>query len=128
MLVAVAKNGGVVMINFGSIFVDPRKAGIGNLLWDLVAHLGPSPTPLARLLDHIEHVARVAGVDHVGLGSDFDGVPFLPEGASDVADFPNLSAGLGARGWSDDEIRRVLGENALRVLSQAGSASAAQAP
>jgi membrane dipeptidase len=128
MLAAVARNGGVVMVNFGGAFLDPRKAGVRNVLWDALVHLGPSPVPLARLLDHIEHVARVAGVDHVGLGSDFDGTLFLPEGAGDVAGFPAVTAGLAARGWSDDDLRKLLGENTLRVLSQAGSTPAAQAP
>ncbi len=121
MLVAVAKNGGVVMVNFGGAFIDPRKAGTGRVLWDALLHLGPSPVPLARLLDQFEHVARVAGEDHVGLGSDFDGTLFLPEGAGDVTGFSNLSAGLAARGWSDDAIRKLLGENTLRVLDAQGT-------
>jgi len=121
MLRAVGENGGVVMVNFGGNFIDPRKAGIARTLWDALVHLGPSPVPLALLLDHIEHVARVAGSDHVGLGSDFDGTLFLPEGASDVAGYPNVTAGLAARGWSDDDLRKLLGENVLRVLEQAGA-------
>jgi membrane dipeptidase len=120
MLRAVGKNGGVVMINFGGAFIDPRKAGVGNVLWDALVHLGPSPVPLARLLDQIEHVARVAGSDHVGLGSDFDGTLFLPEGASDVAGFPAITAGLVARGWPEADVRKLLGENTLRVLAEAG--------
>jgi membrane dipeptidase len=119
MLRAVAENGGVVMVNFGANFLDPRKAGMGRMGWDLLTHLGPSPTPLALLLDHIEHIARAAGVDHVGLGSDFDGVPFLPEGLSDVAGFPSITAGLVARGWSEADVRKLLGENTLRVLAAA---------
>jgi membrane dipeptidase len=82
-------------------------------------HLGPSPVPLARLLDHIEHVARVAGIDHVGLGSDFDGTLFFPEGVRDVAGFPNITAGLLERGHSEDDIRKILGENLLRVFAEA---------
>jgi len=120
MLRAVARNGGVVMVNFGGPFIDPRKAGVGHVLWDAVVHLGPSPVPLALLLDQIEHVARVAGADHVGLGSDFDGTLFLPEGASDVSAFPAITAGLLERGWSEADVRKLLGENTLRVLDQAG--------
>ena len=119
MLRAVGRNGGVVMVNFGGVFIDPRKAGLGNVLWDALVHLGPSPVPLARLLDQIEHVARAAGHDHVGLGSDFDGTLFLPEGASDVAGFPAITSGLVARGWSEADVRKLLGENTLRVLAEA---------
>jgi membrane dipeptidase len=68
-------------------------------------------------------VARVAGIDHVGLGSDFDGTLFLPEGASDVAGFPNITAGLLERGHSDAEIRKILGENLLRVMAEAEAAA-----
>jgi membrane dipeptidase len=71
------------------------------------------------LLDHIDHVVRLAGIDHVGLGSDFDGTIFLPEGASDVSGFPNVTSGLLERGYSEVDIRRILGENALRVLERA---------
>ena len=120
MLRAVGTNGGVVMVNFGGTFIDPEKVGVGNLLWDALVHFGPSPVPLARLLDQLEHVARVAGVDHVGLGSDFDGTLFMPEGVSDVAGYPAITAGLLARGWPAADVRRLLGENTLRVLGEAG--------
>ena len=119
MLRAVGANGGVVMVNFGGTFIDPAKAGAGAVALDWLLHLGPSPVPLARLLDQIEHVARVAGVDHVGLGSDFDGTLFLPEGARDVAGFPNVTAGLLARGFPEDDVRKILGENLLRVFAEA---------
>jgi membrane dipeptidase len=64
-------------------------------------------------------VARVAGIDHVGLGSDFDGTLFMPEGASDVSGYPNITAALLARGFSEAEVRKILGENLLRVFAQA---------
>jgi membrane dipeptidase len=124
MLRAVAKNGGVVMVNFGGPFIDPRKTGFWNFLWDTILHFGPSPVPLSLLLDQLEHVAQVAGIDHVGLGSDFDGAPFMPEGVSDVAGYPAITAGLAARGHSDDEIRKILGGNTLRVLAEAGDETA----
>jgi len=119
MLRAVAKNGGVVMVNFGGNFIDPRKRSFWRVLWDALIHFGPSPVPLGLLLDQLEHVARIAGVDHVGLGSDFDGTPFMPEGVSDVSGYPNITAGLLARGWSEAEVRKLLGENTLRVLAAA---------
>ena len=119
MLQAVGKNGGVVMVNFGGSFIDPRKAGYGKAAFDVLSHLGRSPVPLDRLLDQIDHVSRVAGIDHVGLGSDFDGTLFMPEGVRDVAGFPNITAGLLARGFSEDQVRGILGENLLRVFERA---------
>jgi membrane dipeptidase len=69
--------------------------------------------------DHIEHVARVAGIDHVGLGSDFAcGSLVMPADLKDVAQFPNLTVELRRRGWSDEALRKVLGENILRVLAE----------
>jgi len=118
MLRAVAASGGVVMVNFGGAFIDPRKAGTWRILWDALLHMGPSPTPLEALLDHIDHVVQVAGVDHVGLGSDFDGTLFLPEGAGDVAAFPAITAGLLERGRSAEDIGKILGENLLRAFRE----------
>ncbi len=100
MLRAVAANGGVVMINF---FAD---------------YLGPGAT-LDTALDHIEHAVRVAGADHVGLGSDFDGVPALPDGLGDVTRLPWLTRGLLKRGLSEGDVRKVLGGNILRVMRDA---------
>jgi membrane dipeptidase len=127
MLQAVGTNGGVVMVNFGGSFIDPRKVGIAGIVWDAFRHAGPSPVPLSLLLDQLDHVARVAGVDHVGLGSDFDGTLFLPEGANDVAGFPRISAGLMERGWPEADLRKLLGENLLRALEAAASATAPEA-
>jgi membrane dipeptidase len=74
------------------------------------------PTPLSVLIDHIEHVARVGGIDHVGLGSDFDGIAAAPEGMEDVTGFPRIAQALLDRGYAEEEIRKVLGGNMLRVL------------
>jgi membrane dipeptidase len=75
--------------------------------------------PLSKLLDHFEHAAKVAGVDHVGLGSDFDGVDdMLPEGMEDISKIPNLVRGLMERGFSDEDILKILGGNTLRVMRQ----------
>jgi membrane dipeptidase len=119
MLRAVARNGGVVMVNFGGSFIDARKNGAWNVLADAAANVGLSPVPLALLIDHIEHVAAVAGIDHVGLGSDFDGTVFMPEGARDVSAFPNVTAALLARGHPEGDVRKILGGNALRALEAA---------
>jgi membrane dipeptidase len=76
---------------------------------------------LARLVEHIEHVAKVAGADHVCLGSDFDGAPLMPAGLEDASKLPALTATLRARGWPPDHIRKLLGENLLRVLAASES-------
>lgn len=123
MLRAVGENGGVVMVNFGGSFVDPRKASYWKIASDVITHFGPSPVPLEMVVDHIDHVARVAGMDHVGLGSDFDGTLFMPEGLSDVSGFPNVTAALLARGFSEADVRKILGGNALRVLEQVEAAA-----
>jgi membrane dipeptidase len=146
MLRAMAQNGGVVMVNFWSNFLsdDYREAArrftkeheteIGALraahkgdpiamrrAWDrLRATYPPLPTvPLARLVDHIEHVAKVAGVDHVGLGSDFDGVDALPEGIDGVDAMPKITRELLARGHTEEDVKKILGGNFLRVFEAA---------
>jgi membrane dipeptidase len=131
MLKAVAQNGGAVCVNFGSSFVDIafheketpvwRKERSGPLTaqWKQIraeaAAIAP-PVPLARLVDHIEHVARVAGVDHACLGSDFDGMPVFPVGLDNVSKLPALTAALQARGFAPGDIEKILGGNVLRVL------------
>jgi membrane dipeptidase len=101
MLRALAENGGVVMVNFYPLYLTGGEADLDDVL------------------DHVEHLARVAGVDHVGLGSDFDGVPSLPEGLGEVSRLPWITHGLLARGWPEADVRKVLGGNALRVLEEA---------
>jgi membrane dipeptidase len=141
MLRAVAKNGGVVMLNFYDGFLDPRKAELAlkeRVMYDELSSKyqgdtkrvqseieawrkanNPGRVPLSILIDHIDHVARVAGIDHVGIGSDFDGVPFtgLPEGMEDISKLPNITYELMKRGYTERNIRKVLGENLLRVMA-----------
>ncbi|HWP43988.1 MAG TPA: membrane dipeptidase, partial [Blastocatellia bacterium] len=81
-------------------------------------------TPLSVLIDHFEHIIKVAGIDHVGLGSDFDGVPGLPQGMEDISKLPNITFELMKRGYSDADIKKVLGENFLRVMSRVERVSA----
>jgi membrane dipeptidase len=95
-------NGGVVMVTFVPSFVSPGEQAT-----------------LADVADHIDHVANVAGVDHVGIGSDFDGIDNTPSGLEDVSTFPDLFAELSRRGWTDDELARLAGENLLRVMREA---------
>src|SRR6185503_19895083 len=79
----------------------------------------PGKTPHSVLMDHIDHIAKVAGIDHVGIGSDFDGVPLtrLPVGIEDISKLPTLTYELMKRGYSDADIKKVLGENLLRVMT-----------
>lgn len=110
-LKAVARNGGVVGINFYSSFLsdDFRRRAKGGKRANLL--------PLEVLVDHVVHATDVAGIDHVGLGSDFDGVEHLPEGMEDCSQFPNLTRRLLDRGLSAADVTKILGANFLRVIS-----------
>jgi membrane dipeptidase len=87
------------------------------------SHPQPKAT-LGQVADHIEHIRKVAGVDHVGIGSDFDGITDLVVGLEDVSKFPDLFTELARRGWTDADLRKLAGENVLRVLKQAEAVSA----
>ena len=140
MLLALKKNGGVIQINFGSSFVtnqantwyDRRDEAqqqakqSGKDTTDFkAAFRKKNPFPYASLeqvLDHIDHVVELIGIEHVGIGSDYDGVgDSLPVGLKDVSTYPNLVQGLLDRGYSDADIKKILGENLLRVWRQAES-------
>ncbi len=142
MLRALAKNGGVVGINFGSGFLSQKAAGAlrksiaaiadkepdltGKALDDFAAkehfrRLQTSEGPPAALEDavaHIDHVVKVAGMDHVGIGSDFDGVSSTPVGLEDISKMPALTAALLQRGYTEQDVKKILGGNFLRVLRQ----------
>ena len=135
------RNGGVVMVTFVGGFVSPDAVRWGRAADSVAAALSarfgrdsagygaavrawragrPRPAAtLAQVADHIEHVRRVAGVRHVGIGGDFDGTSDLPTGLEDVSKYPALIAELARRGWSDAELRQVAGENTLRALRDA---------
>ncbi len=98
---AVAAGGGVVNVNFYPKFLD---AGF------------PAAVPMTRVIDHIAHIASVAGVAHVGLGSDFDGIPFVPVGLEDVRAMPRIAQGLLDRGFTAAETANILGGNMLKLL------------
>jgi len=138
---AIGKNGGVVMINFGSSFLSEEanqwQAKFSAARDSLTAQLGEAgrddprvaafseayreqnPYPYADVdivVDHIERVVEIAGIEHVGLGSDYDGVgDSLPEGLKDASTYPNLISELLRRGHSEGDIRKILGENVMRV-------------
>jgi membrane dipeptidase len=142
MIVRLAENGGLVMINFGSDFLSKEafdySAARREALTKYVesngldaedeearqqfreqyeAEHGPYPyATLDQALDHFDHVIELTSVDHVGIGSDYDGVgDSLPVGLKDVSSYPNLIEGLLRRGYSEGDIRKILGENLLRV-------------
>src|SRR5213075_3382647 len=77
------------------------------------------PLPISKLIDHIDHIVKVAGIDHVGLGPDFDGANDFPEGARDVSMFPSITYELLKRGYSEQDIDKILGGNFLRLFAQA---------
>lgn len=146
MLKALAKNGGVAMVNFWALFLSTEYQAAarrffeknGKAFAELRARMHDDPiafraeleklkaagepfpkVPLSVLLDHIDHMVKVAGVDHVGLGSDFDGVDALPEGLDGVDALPRLTLELVRRGYSDEDVLKILGGNFLRVLEAA---------
>jgi len=146
ILARLPKNGGVVMVPFVTSFVSAEVKAWGDAQsqaaadasrrlgsdtaavrramdeWT-TAHPQPKAT-LAQVADHIDHIRKVAGVDHVGIGSDFDGITDVVVGLEDVSKFPGLFAELSRRGWSDADLRKLAGENALRALKQAEVVSA----
>jgi membrane dipeptidase len=112
-----AENGGVVMVTYVTVFVNQALMEYRALPRE--ERVGPAPTAtLADVVDHIEHVRRVAGIDHVGIGSDYDGAT-MPEGLEDTSTFPLLLAELSRRGWSESDLRKLAGENVLRVWREA---------
>ena len=103
----------------GKYSTDPkqREAALREVNREQIARIGRPP--FSRLVDHFEHAAQVAGVAHVGMGSDFDGVrDQLPEGMEDISKIPDLVAGLLGRGFSEADVERILGSNTLRVMRQ----------
>jgi membrane dipeptidase len=145
VLKLVAANGGVVMVNFATAYVSdavnrweadraaevaryesppygglyigqPDRAKAALAAWE---HEHPKPAAtLAQVADHIEHIRQVAGIDHVGLGSDFDGIPDTPRGLEGVDKYPDLLIELMRRGWSDGDVAKVAGANVLRVMAE----------
>jgi len=92
----------------------------------LKAHPQPVAT-VSQVADHVEHAAKIAGYDHIGIGGDLDGIPSVPTGLTGVQDYPNLFAELIRRGWSDQNLAKLAGGNILRVLRQAEAVSKSMA-
>ena len=147
MLVALARNGGVAQVNFDCIFISDeynakskafeeahpaevkraQELGLGPKTPESRAELDklrtekdaavPRP-PFSALIDHFDHMIKIAGVEHVGIGSDFDGVECLPQGIDGVQDLPNITAALSQRGYSAQDLHKILGGNLLRVFRE----------
>jgi len=145
ILRAVAGNGGVVMVNFAPGFINEETRLHGERAHAVIDSLrtafsgdsarvhqafegwreeNPAPkATLSQVADHVDHIVAVAGIDHIGLGSDFDGIDEVPVGLEDVSRFPDLVAELLERGHSDEDIRKLAGENFLRVMREAEAVS-----
>jgi membrane dipeptidase len=143
MLQALAKNGGVVGVNFAGSFLNQQDAGAVAQI--IARNNAAEPNLTGAALDQyaekeymdgtdrqdktqnatvedaaacIDHIVKVAGIDHVGIGSDFDGIPTVPKGLEDVSKMPNLTAALLKRGYSEADIKKIMGENFLRVMRE----------
>lgn len=149
VLKLVAKNGGVVMVNFYPGFITPEGARISKQSYQVGRELRarfpndkdfetamnqwhkehPYPAgSVHTIVDHIEHIIKVTGIDHVGLGSDFDGINAVPKQLEDVSCFPNVTQELLNRGYNREQIHKVLGGNLLRALREAEKIAAVGSP
>ncbi len=152
MLLAMKKNNGVVMVNFFPAFIDEKWREDWNELAserkqaqqametaykskdipvpyhasntidrEFTARIGRAP--FSSLIDHFDHIIRVAGIDHIGIGTDFDGIPAPPEGIDSAADLPKITAALMARGYTAEDMKKLLGGNLLRVFRDVQAAA-----
>jgi membrane dipeptidase len=136
-------NGGVVMVTFVAGFIDPAVAAVQvpamaeinrratgksieereKIEEEVLGKMQVPKISIAKVADHIEHIRDVAGIEHVGIGGDYDGNSMWPEGLSDVSMYPNLFAELIRRGWKDRDLKALAGENVLRAMEQAEAVS-----
>jgi membrane dipeptidase len=139
MLVEVKKNGGVVMVNFYSGFIVPETARKMRAVFQEYREKYPDPAARTKALeawfrgdgaklargtikdvaDHIDHIVKVAGIDHAGIGSDFDGITAWPVGLEDVSSYPRLTDELLRRGYPEQDVHKILGANVLRAFREA---------
>ena len=138
VLELIGRTHGVVMVAFVPSFVAPEGAEVNAAAWEqanrLRAELADDPermraameewwesleevpATVGQVADHIDHVREVAGIDHIGVGGDYDGAGSMPEGLEDVSGYPTLFEELGARGYADEELQKIAGGNVLRVM------------
>jgi membrane dipeptidase len=146
ILALLPKNDGVVMVTFVPGFLSPKVAAWNKLQTaeqnrltarfprdpaavtaGVAAWTRDNPAPRATVsdaADHIDHIRQVAGIDHIGIGGDFDGIESVPAGLEDVSTYPNLTAELLRRGYTDSDVRKILGGNILRVMRAVEKVSA----
>jgi len=117
-------NGGIVMVTFVPSFINEKVRAWSDLPDDRRRGTEPPRATIADVADHIEHVRDVAGIDHVGIGGDFDGITAVPVGLEDVSRYPALFAELSRRGWGEADMRKLAGENLLRVWRTAEAVAA----
>jgi membrane dipeptidase len=124
ILARIARNGGIVMVTFVPPFASQRNLDFARLpAAEREGRTAPRAT-MADVVAHIEHIRRVAGVDHVGIGGDFDGIDEVVEGLEDVSSYPRLFAELSRRGWSEGDLAKLAGGNILRVMERAEQVAA----
>jgi membrane dipeptidase len=137
MIRKLAENGGVIQINFGTYFINGEHQQKMSKAWDNVDrsdmnseertayirnYIEENDVPMGQVqevADHIDHVVKLVGIDHVGIGSDYDGVSNLPEGLKDVSMYPNLIRVLLERGYTEEDIQKIWSGNFLRVWKEA---------
>ena len=124
ILQLVAKNGGVVMVTFVPGFISQEVADFNAKPEAERKGLTAPRATLSQVADHIDHIRKVAGIDHVGLGGDFDGITDVVQGLEDVSKYPDLTAELLKRGYKDDDVKKVIGGNVLRVMRGAEKVAA----
>lgn len=120
----VAKNGGVVMVTFVPGFISQAVADFNaKPEAERKGQTAPRAT-LSQVADHIDHIRKVAGIDHIGLGGDFDGITDVVQGLEDVSKYPDLTAELLKRGYTDADVKKIIGQNVLRVMRQVEATAA----
>jgi membrane dipeptidase len=145
VLELVGRTGGVIMVTLVPSFVAAEGAEFNQVFWAearrvraehpddpeavrtamdawFEANPGP-PATVSEVADHIDHIREVAGIDHIGIGSDYDGAPTMPEGLEDVSRYPALFEELASRVYNDEDLMKIAGRNVLRVMREAGRAA-----
>jgi membrane dipeptidase len=124
VLAKLPANGGVVMVTFVPPYVSEEVRAYEGLSAEQKQREPAPRASMAQVADHIDHIRKVAGINHLGLGSDFDGITSVPQNLEDVSKFPVLIAELLRRGYSRDDVRKIAGQNVLRVMRQVEQAAA----
>jgi membrane dipeptidase len=124
ILAKIPANGGIVMVAFVPAFISDEVRQYDDLPDDQKRRRTPPHATMAQAADHIDHIRKLAGINYIGIGSDFDGITTVPQNLEDVSNYPVLVAELLRRGYSKEDVRKILGLNVLRVMRQAEQVSA----